>query len=225
MFHSSGLEGTILLVLNGFSLAAAYLHVLWLMIGTWEAVNERNISGRIHLLLITLSIVVGVVSAWLHSSGILPDWMAGLLAESLLFIVTGIAFIVAAIMLWRTLNPQRMLSSRLTPLAFIAYGLYMLYVGGLNSWINLNNTPVAHAPYLGIVGFLLLILIGYSIIIWLLEIERRRSVSAWEKAQSAERRLIHLRRHDAAKALFRAGIELGLIFPARSFQARAPWLR
>jgi diguanylate cyclase (GGDEF)-like protein len=199
--HSGGFSPGARLLMTGFSLATAYLHVVWLMIGTWEAVNERNISAPRHLLLITLAITVGVVSALLHPTGVQSSWIARLFADSLLFAVTGTAFIIAAIMLWRTLNPQRMLSSRLTPLAFIAYGLYMLYVSGVNAWININNTLVAHAPYLGIIGFLLLILIGYSIIIWLLEIERRRSASAWEKAQSAEKRLIHLRRHDAATGL------------------------
>ncbi len=185
------------LVLSAFSQAAAYLHIIWLMIGAWEAVNERNIKPRVHVLLVILAVMVGVGTTMIQPFDSDGAW----LRYTALHAVTGIAFIVTAIMLWRSLSPQRGLSSRLTPLAFSSYGIYLLFLSGLSGWINIYRETPAFVPYLGVIGFLLLILIGYSIIIWLLEIERRRSTSAWEKAQSAEQRLIHLRRHDAATGL------------------------
>jgi len=189
------------LTLSTFSQASAYLHVVWLMIGAWEAVNERNVSGRVHLLLVSLAILVGVGTTMIQPFGADAASLRLLLRYTALHFVTGMAFISAALMLWRALSPQRLFSSRFTPLTFVSYGLYLLFLGGLSIWINTRGTTPSFVPYLGGIGFLLLILIGYSIIIWLLEIERRRSASAWEKAQSAEKRLIHLRRHDAATGL------------------------
>ena len=189
------------LALSAFSQAAAYLHVVWLMIGAWEAVNERSISSGRHVLLISIGIGVGIGTTLIQPFGADAAWLRVLLRFTVVHVVTGLAFIITASMLSRALRDQRMLSSRLTPLAFAGYGVYLLFLGGQSIWINYFRSFPDYVPYLGLIGFLLLILIGYSIIIWLLEIERRRAASALEKVQSAEERLVHLRGHDAATGL------------------------
>ncbi len=189
------------LALSALSQAAAYLHVVWLMIGTWEAVKGRNAPAGMSLSLVLMAIAIGLGTSLIYPFAPEAAWLRQTLRYTLLHAVTGLAFLVTALMLWRSLSPQRMLSSRLTPLAFFGYGAYLIYLSGLSAWINQTQHMPAHVPYLGLIGFLLLILIGYSIIIWLLEIERRRSTSAREKALSAEQRLVHFRMHDAATGL------------------------
>ena len=187
--------------LSMFSLAMAYLHVLWLMMGAWEAITERSAPPANHVALVLLVLAVGIGSAMVTPFAPEAGSLRNLIRFSMLHAITGIAFAVTAAMLWRSMKPTGMFSARLVPLAFGAYAGYMIYVGGLSTWMTLNNEVLVHARYLGLIGFLLQILIGYSIIIWLLEIERRRSLFARSQAESAQQRLIHFHMHDPATGL------------------------
>ena len=189
------------LSLSAFSLAAAYLHVVWLMIGTWEAVAERAARPLVHYLLLVLALAAGVGTTLIQPFAPEAAELRHLLRFSLLHAVTGLAFIIAAGMLWRSLRDFPLLSSRLTPASFLGYGGYLMYVSAISAWTVHTGQTHWHIQYLSLVGFLFLILIGYSIIIWLLEIERRRAMTAHQKAISAEERLVHFRMHDAATGL------------------------
>lgn len=189
------------LSLSAFSLAAAYLHVVWLMIGTWEAVAERAARPLVHYLLLVLALTAGVGTTLIQPFAPEAAELRHLLRFSLLHAVTGVAFIIAAGMLWRSLRDFPLLSSRLTPASFLGYGGYLMYVSAISAWTVHTGQTHWHIQYLSLVGFLFLILIGYSIIIWLLEIERRRAMTAHQKAISAEERLVHFRMHDAATGL------------------------
>ncbi len=189
------------LALSMFSLAMAYLHVLWLIMGAWEAVTERPVPATTNLTLVALMAGVGMASTLIAPFAADAAVLRNLVRFSLLHAVTGIAFAVTAMMLWRSLKPTGMLIARLVPLTFSAYALFMIYVSGISVWMTLNNVLLTHARYLGLIGFVLQVLIGYSIVIWLLEIERRRAVQARSKAESAQQRLVHFRMHDPATGL------------------------
>jgi len=189
------------LLLSALSLAAAYLHVAWLMIGTWEAVEERQVDARRYWLVIALALAVGIATSMIQPFDADASRLRLLLRFTLLHAITGVAFIVAARMLSRALQDRKMLASKLTPMSFAAYGLFLLFLGGQSAWMNYFGSVPDYVPYLGWIGFLLLILIGYSFVIWLLEVERKRATSALDRVQSAEKRLIHLRSHDAATGL------------------------
>ncbi|TVQ36712.1 MAG: phosphodiesterase [Wenzhouxiangella sp.] len=199
--QDGSIDPNLRLGLSMFSLAMAYLHVLWLMMGAWEAVTERPVPTALNLALVVLMVAVGVGSALITPFAADAAAIRNLVRFSLLHAVTGIAFAVTAIMLWRSLRSSDMFSARLVPLAFSAYASYMLYISAISAWMTLNNEVLTHARYTGLVGFLLQILIGYSIVIWLLEIERRRSMRARSQAESAEQRLVHFRMHDQATGL------------------------
>lgn len=201
MLQSGGISSVPRLSVSALAQAAAYLQAAWLLLGTWEAINDRNAKPRVVLLLVTFAVVVAIGATLIQPFNADAAWLRLLLRYSLVQWVTGGAFLATAFMLWRALREQNILSARLTLLTFGSYGLYLVFLGSLSVWINLNRAAPAFVPYLGVVGFVLLIVIGYSIIIWLLELERQSSSSARKKAQSAEQRLSHLRQHDAATGL------------------------
>ncbi len=198
---SGGLSPAQRLSLSGLSQAAAYLHVAWLMIGTWEAVRERRIGPNYHALLIALAVAIGIGTTMIQPFEADAARLRLLLRFTLLNAITGLAFIIAARMLSRALRDRQMLASKLTPMTFAAYGMYLVFLGGQSAWINYFQSIPGYISYLGMISFLLLIMIGYSFVIWLLEVERKRATSALERVQSAERRLVHLRSHDAATGL------------------------
>jgi diguanylate cyclase len=187
--------------LTAFSLSMGYLHVIWLVIGAWEAVTDRAVRQWLQPTLIILALGVGIATVIAVPLIIESDTLRQLLRYTLLHAVTGLAFVISAVMLWRSLREFRLLSSRLVPLAFGSYGIFQLHASGISTWIPPGSHYLSHSPWVSLLGFLLQILIGYSMIIWLLELERRRSTQAHSKAQSAEERLVHFHMHDPATGL------------------------
>jgi len=193
--------------LAAFSLVMAYLHVIWLIMGAREAVTDRPVRVVWQAALIVLAIIaalltsiasgLGTVELLPVLPGIVTEW---LVRYSLSHVVTGVAFLVTAAMLWRSMHRLNQLSAYLVPLTFGLYGAYMLHLSAANL-VLLPGLHLAHTLHMGAIGLVLQVLIGYSIIIWLLEIERRGASLAQSKAVNAEERLIHFHMHDASTGL------------------------
>jgi len=195
-------EPDLRLVLTIASLCFGYLHAGWLLLGAWEAARERKSSRTIQIATLVAALSLGLGSAWVAAFDSDAVGLRLFMRLSVLYGVTGLAFLVSALLLARAAHAQRLVSTRLGPMAFAAYGLYLGYISGVTAWMILRGqAPSSYSPLSGLVGFLLLILIGFSIIIWLLEIERRRASAARSQAERAEQRLVHFRMHDPATGL------------------------
>lgn len=188
-------------LVSTLSLVMGYLHAAWLILGAWEAVSGRLAEARIQALLIAVAISLGVLSIVLVPLS--PDMAAVrvLLRVTVLHSIIGLAFLGTAYLLWRALKGFGQISSRLTPLAFVSYGVYLLMVGVASAWMTQSGQRLPLVEYIGLPGLLLQVTVGYGIIIWLLELERRNTISARDRAQSAQNRLAHFSMHDIATGL------------------------
>lgn len=179
----------------------ASLHVLWLLLGAWEAVTLRNIDRWRSAGLVILALTLGGSLAALFSFAPVDGQLHQMMLFSPLHGLVALAFLVSAVMLWRSLQSIAPISSRLAPAAFALYGTYLAVAAFQTSWLPgtalflVDSVPMISA------GFMFQLLIGYSIIIWMLEIERRRSSKARSQAENAEQRLIHFRMHDPVTGL------------------------
>ncbi len=211
------LESAHLSTLAAFSLVMAYLHVIFLIMGASEAVADRPVRSsrpasmatvaRIvaaNVAAIVAAIAIAVAAGMgnfyllhVHPAGILNEW---LVHYSLSHVFTGLAFLVAAAMLWRSLRRLNQISTYLVPLIFGLYGVYMFHLS-TGSFVLAPGLHLAPTLEQGAIGLVLQVLIGYSIIIWLLEIERRGASLAQSKAVNAEERLVHFHMHDASTGL------------------------
>ena len=182
--------------------ASAGLHVLWLIIGAREAVSDRSMRWWLHWPLIALVVVLGAMAPHTVSPTLVVELpFAWLSVISLVHVLVGLGFLVSGAVLWHSLRKYPMLSSQLVPLAFGLYGGFLLYLGLVLAATAPAALFLSPTVNLGLIGLLLQVLIGFSIIVWLLEIERRRSSQARHKAQSAEERLSRLRMNDPATGL------------------------
>ncbi len=201
LVQPEGANSHLRLALSLAAMAVAYPHVVWLLMGAWEAVKSKTVSLRVELLLIGVAAAVGIASALISPFAAEAAELRNLLRVSIRHLLTGLAFIIAALMLWRAMRDRTLVSARLVPLAFLAYGLQLGYSSSVAAWSTVSGEFLPHTQYLGLVSFLLQTLIGYGIIIWLLEIERRRALNAQHKAETAETKLSHLRQHDLTTGL------------------------
>ncbi|MFU8831837.1 MAG: diguanylate cyclase domain-containing protein, partial [Wenzhouxiangella sp.] len=197
---NDGSHETLVPLLVAFSLIMAYLHVIWLIMGAREAVVNRPVRSIWQVLLIGLALATGAGNSLLFHyfpDGVVTEW---LIQYSPSHVVTGLAFVVTAAMLWSALRGFNQISSYLVPLTFSLYGAHMLMLS-IGNWMPTPGLHLAQTLHMGAAGLLLQSLIGYSIITWLLEIERRDASLANNKAISAEKRLVHYRMHDAMTGL------------------------
>ena len=182
------------LALSALSLSAAYPHIVWLMIGTWEAVNQRSAGRRLEVGLISAAVALGLASALVAPFD--PDAAAlrSLLRIDARYLLTGVAFIVAGILLWRAQRHAGLLGAQIGADGFVLYGLQMLHIVGINvAGLAGLGTPF-YAGYTGLIDFLCQTIIGLGIVVWLLELQQRR-------ARRARHQLEHVRRHDPATGL------------------------
>ncbi len=187
--------------LSIFSLCAAYVHVAGLLMGTWEATREHRLKLLTTLAWISLAIAFGAATALVSPFGESAALLRHLLRYGLVHGLTGLSFLIAAYMLWRSLTAHRLVSRLLVPTAFSLYGLHLLHLAAIGAWMTWHDQVFGWTNYLGLLGFLLQVVIGFSFVIWLLELERRRSSDARNKAENAEQRLVRFRTHDPATGL------------------------
>lgn len=188
-------------VVSTVSVVMGYLHAAWLVLGTWEAVSGRVARGRSQALLILTAVVLGVLSIVLVPLSSETAAMRLLLRVTVLHTIIGLAFVWTAYMLWQALKGFGQISSLFTPMTFASYGFYLILVGFASAWMTSTGQRLPLVEYIGLPGMLLQVMVGYGIIIWLLELERRNTVSARDRAQTARDRLAHFSMHDIATGL------------------------
>ena len=176
------------------SLAAAYAHVAWLMLGTWEALKQRSVPTRRVWALVATAALVGVASAAVVPFDPEARGLRMLVRVELRYALTGLAFVLAGVVLWRAQERGGMVGARLGSIGFTLYGLQMFHVVAINAWMRLGHPMPTWTPYLGLPEFLFQVLYSLGIIVWLLEIQRQAS-------HRARSQLRHARLHDPTTGL------------------------
>lgn len=179
---------------SSISLGAAYPHVAWLMIGTWEAVRQRTVSRRFELLLVGAAASLGVLSAVIGAFDPQAADLRNLVRVELRYLLTGLAFLTAGILLWRAQRGAPMVGARIGAVGFCLFGLQMLHVVGLNAAQGAGIEPPFYFSYVGLIDFLFQSIIALGIVVWLLELQQQR-------ARRAHTELEHVRLHDPTTGL------------------------
>jgi len=182
------------LLFSALALGVAYPHVVWLMIGTWEATRQVEFSSRKAWWLVGIAALIGVGSALIAPFDPESASLRNLVRVELRYFATGLAFVTAGILLWRAQRSSVLIGARLGALGFLLFGLQMLHVVGINIWHRAGHPPPFYASYVGLLDFLFQTIIGLGIVVWLLELQRH-------SAHRAHDELRHARRHDSTTGL------------------------
>lgn len=182
------------LALSALSLGAGYPHVVWMMIGTWEAARQQPIRQTTERALLGAALLVGVGSTLIAPFDPDAAWLRNLVRVELRYLLTGMAFVLAGILLWRAQRGDGLLGARIGAAGFGLYGLQLLHVVGINVAGHAGYGPPFYVSYTGLIDFLCQSVIGLGIVVWLLELQQQR-------AHRARDRLEYARRHDAGTGL------------------------
>jgi len=176
------------------SLGAAYPHVVWLMIGTWEATRQKVVRRRVELAWVGGAAILGVVSATIGSFDTDSADLRNLVRVELRYLLTGLAFLGAGVLLWRAQRRTALVGARIGAIGFGLFGLQMLHVVGINLVTSAGYMPPFYFSYVGLIDFLFQSIIALGIVVWLLELQQQRT-------RRAHSELEHARLHDPATGL------------------------
>jgi len=176
------------------SLSAAYAHIVWLMLGAWEAIRQRPCTRSCEILLLGVAVAFGIASALPFAfDPAAGDWRT-LLRVDLRYLITGVAFIVAGSILWRTQRGGGLAGARIGAIGFALYGIQMFHVLALNLAMRAGVQPPFYTPYVGLLELLFQFILSLGIVVWLLEIQRERTRQVHSQLEFA-------RRHDSGTGL------------------------
>jgi len=190
----SGANPLLRLLFSALSLMLAYPHVVWLMIGASEAVGQTRVDSRRVAVLVTLAALFGLATALVAPFDPEAAGLRSLLRVELRYALTGLAFLAAGLWLWRAQRFQGLLGARIGAVGFVLFGLQMGHVAAVSVTVRLGVFTPPYAAYIGLIDFLFQSIIALGIVVWLLELQQRRT----ERMHSE---LEHVRRHDPVTGL------------------------
>jgi diguanylate cyclase (GGDEF)-like protein len=158
---------------------AAYFQVAWLMLGCLELASAERATAFIrHRVWVYLAAIgLGVFSVALfanHPDPLGPRFFVRVGVRSG---ITGVAFLLAAVTVWRT-RPEgssRSLGRTLVAGASAVYGLTQLQLLWSLAFRMTAASHPGYSMYAGFLDFVLVFTIGLGVVIWLLEEEHSRA--------------------------------------------------
>ncbi|MCB1054607.1 MAG: EAL domain-containing protein [Acidobacteria bacterium] len=186
--------GWLSVLVVGAALSAGFCQAGWLVLGTCEIDDAHRVSARIRRFALP---ILGLLGAALS----LPLFVvtaspAAVVAVTLgpRALLTGPAFLLAGVALWRDHAEHPGIGRRLMSLACFVYGVHELQYGvvALRLW-RLHAFGV-YSSSVGFLDVLLQLIVGMSLVIWFLEEERGEVLRASERIE-------HLAYHDSLTGL------------------------
>ena len=164
-------------------LTAGYLQIAFLVVGTLSLVNGTQISNRTILWLMLSCLFIAVFLTFFKNWSPDQQSLRYFTRVGLRYLTAGLACLYTAIYILRN-DPNPLLGKKLVTIGFFVYGFEMAFLGWLtleNYLFNGSTLLPLFVPYHGLFELLLYPLIGISLVMWLLEVERMRSQQSSEK--------------------------------------------
>jgi diguanylate cyclase (GGDEF)-like protein len=161
---------------SGLSLIAAYWQVGWLLLGIYEVVTDTRLARRKRHAVLMILAALAVVSV-AGSLAVSPT-ARFFLQVGVRPLLLAIAFLGASYGLLRASRGFSGLGRRIVAVSALLYGLHQIPYLVLIFVLGQHPASSAFAMYLAPFDFLFLAIMGLGMVIWLLEEERGRLLTA-----------------------------------------------
>ncbi|HEX7111258.1 MAG TPA: bifunctional diguanylate cyclase/phosphodiesterase [Mizugakiibacter sp.] len=171
-------------VFTVLSLGAAYAQAVLVAFATYAAVASRPLPPRWLRYTMSGALAFAAVCALAFANDPAAMTQRALLRDGLRQAITAATYLSAAVVLWRFVRRTSM-GGRIAAAALGLYGLEMLWALILLAGQAYTAHPLSWLRYTGVLDLAAQQLIGFGLVIWLLEDERTRA----QKADQALRQL------------------------------------
>jgi diguanylate cyclase (GGDEF)-like protein len=159
---------------------AGYSQVAFLLFGTASLLQDQRMSSRLIKLtfttVIALSLFVTFFQAWDETAATLR-YLTRIGGR---YLIAGVAFIWAAVTILKH-HKNKITGQRMVVVLFIVYGLEMLILSGFTMEFYIRGHSAFLFPfanYHGLFELMIYPMIAVGLVMWLLEVERERSLTA-----------------------------------------------
>lgn len=159
------------------SLFLFFIYVIFFLGGIRELILETRISHRKFLQVLGFAMVLAAILVLVKSDDEGGAQFRYFFRVGVRFFITSISFIGAGLMLWFTRRLRGSLGHGIMSWSMILFGMEQGYYAAV-VLLNTFFTPNEFPPFFGIVDLVMIFGIGFGMIIWLLEDERRELTKA-----------------------------------------------
>lgn len=159
------------------TLVMAYLHVVLWTMGFHAAATDRPASRTVLKWGAILAAVLGLASALAYASTEAAVVQRLTLRIGLRYLITGLAFFLIGIWIWHRLRWPSF-GARVVSATLSVYGLTQLGVFSVFVFQIMERRSLPGAQYLGLLDLVVTALLAVGMVIWLMEVERRRASEA-----------------------------------------------
>jgi diguanylate cyclase (GGDEF)-like protein len=182
------------LLATGVSQVSGYLQVVFLLFGTWEFALERNLQRATRRLLPPAAIVLGVAVTLAFATDPDASHLRHFFRVGLLSTLAGVAFVAAAVSVWRLRGRTLAMGPRLVAIALLLYGLESLHNAALSLYWLATGRMLDQNVGVLYGDVVVQLLMGIGMVTCLLEDERGAAERATGQAE-------HLAYHDSLTEL------------------------
>ena len=162
-------------------LVAGYWQAALLLFGTHEMVTGKELPARLRTAMLGALVLLALISVF-ASLGFTP-YAREVSRVGLRLFLLGTALVVAGWSVWRSRTARSGMGRRLMALSFLLFGINQLHYLVIILAPTLFPRSLAYVAYLGPLDFLLAVLIGIGMVVWLLEDERQRVLATTDRME------------------------------------------
>ncbi len=150
-----------------------YLQLVLLLIGTYELTSGRALRKRLLITFLSIATLLAIVVTLSHSQSAADAHIRYFLRLGIRSLLGFICFVVAGIITFAHKKYSSNFGQKLLATSFVVFGMEQLQYFVVVTSVIIGKPIFFPFHFLGILDLLLLGLIGLSMVVWLLEDERR----------------------------------------------------
>ena len=149
----------------------SFLHIIYILMGSYQLVFRKPINRKLHNAIMALTIVLALVTVLAFSQDPELQGASYIVRTASRGLVSGLGFLFAGLVVWTNPKFTRGVGQKLLAFSFLVFSLYQFfYVSIVVS--NQYGTQVSVPGSPGLINLMMIALMSMGMVMWLLEDER-----------------------------------------------------
>ncbi|MDV3309780.1 MAG: HAMP domain-containing histidine kinase [Cyclobacteriaceae bacterium] len=158
---------------NVIAQVGAFLHIVYILIGSYQLVRSKPVNRRIYQSIIVGVILLGIVTVLAfgqHPEGGYERYLFRIGSRAL---ISGIGFLLAGIVVWRNPKFTRGVGQKLLTVSFVAFSGYQFFYIFIMIFDAASEQAMLPGSR-GLINLMMISIMSMSMVMWLLEDEREK---------------------------------------------------
>ena len=154
------------------SLIAGYWQIAFLIFGAREIATGKIFSKSSARIILFAFLILSLIIEFSYIVFQEEAFLRFFIRVGIKYGIAGLAFIIAAISIWRIWSRHKGIGHQLVSFGFLLYGLEQMHYYIIIAMELSSASAITYSQYLGLLDFVLQLLMGLGMVVWFLEEER-----------------------------------------------------